>query len=94
VRPSFIAVSSPPKLPAGSNAGLDIRRTMFSRKDNAAERGIASPLFCPRYATYAQYYAVILKPGPPYTRPRPEPYLGDMDTLVTIPAVPRRHDRD
>jgi hypothetical protein len=72
---------------------------MFSRKDKAAERGIASPLFCPRHTlghstTYAQYCAVILKPGPPYTRPKPETYLGDMDTLVTIPTVPRRHDRD
>jgi hypothetical protein len=93
VRTPFIAVSSPTKLPAGSNAGLDIRRTMISRKDKAAERGMASPVFCPRYilghsTTYAQHYAVILKPGPPYTRPKPEPYLGDMDTLVTIPTVP------
>jgi hypothetical protein len=42
----------------------------------------------------SMYYAVIFKPGPPYTRPKPESYLGDMDTLVTIPAVSRRHDGD
>jgi hypothetical protein len=65
----FVAVSSPPKLPAGSNAGLDIRRTMFSRKEKALQREeIALPLFCQRYTlghstTHAQYYAVILKPG-------------------------------